>query len=202
VGGSSPNRAGIDLHVRHYGQVKSQLRKSVGRGSRWSLAAVVAAGLILAFSSAGQAAAALDANVSGTQNNVPMAFPQMAQTFTAQQTGQLTQVAINAGSNFFLVPTNVEIWNVANGTRSGVYMVGNSPASVAVTTPYPNLDWRTFTLNPAVPVVAGFHYAIVTRTNLSNYFRWSYSKVAFYPGGRMYTRTSASAGWGSPLFTT
>ena len=163
---------------------------------------MLAAGLTLAFSSAGQAAAVLDANVSVIQNNVPLAFPQMAQTFTAQQTGQLTQVAINAGSNFFLAQTNVEIWNVANGTPSGVYMVGNSPASVAVTTPYPNLDWRTFTLNPAVPVVAGSHYAVVTRTNLNNYFRWSYSRVANYAGGRMYARTSASAAWGAPLLTT
>lgn len=181
--------------------MKTSLRRSVVRGSIWSkssLAAALAAGLTLAFSAAALADSS-DAKVTQTQAYSYLTMPQMAQTFTALHTGQLYQVDLYMGTNYYVVPTTVEIWNVTGGVPSSVYHFADGTAA-ATSVPGPlgvTLAWRHLTLSNRVPVMAGTQYAVVTHTNLNFYVRWGYtnSSNANFSGGKMFVRFYSNTYW-------
>lgn len=181
--------------------MKTPFRRGVVGGStwsKWSLSAALAAALTITFSVVAQADSS-DAKVTQTQLNSYLTMPQMAQTFTALHTGNLYQVDLYAGDNYYIIPTTIEVWNVAAGVPSNVYRFADgTPAATPVTNLLGvTLAWRQFKLASPVPVVAGTQYAVVTHTNLNFYFRWGYTNFsnANFAGGKMYVRFYSNTYW-------
>lgn len=186
--------------------MKNSFRGSVGNRftwSRWWLAAGLAAGLSVSFSTTALADD-MDAAITVFPSSY-WAFPQMAQVYTALHTGQLYQISLDAGTGYAYAPVTIAVTTLTNDAPSSTALAtlyAQTPASVLG----PNLAWRTYTLNPRVPVTAGTKYAIVTAAgtfgSLGNYFRWGYTDVsnANFTGGGMLVRYFNGGTW-SPLGT-
>ena len=164
---------------------------------------MLAAGLSVAVAPA-VSADDLDASVtripSGSQGS-----PQMAQVFTALHSGELYQIAVDAGFGFNSIPVSIEVHSISSGVPSADALTTiAAPTSTDVLSP--NVFWRTYTLSPRVQVWAGTQYAIVTKAGtfgtLGNYFHWGYTTLsnANFSGGKMLVRFSSSGTW-TPLGT-
>lgn len=155
------------------------------------MAAALAAGLALSFSPAAEASGpTLDANVSQTANaafNSVFSFKTMGQTFTALNTGQLTQVDLYAGTFYSPTTLKIQVWNVSGGNP----IAAASSVSVNGTLGF-TAAWHSFPLTSPVPVTAGQQYAVVAAAGLANYFRWGYYGGANYTGGKMLVPSGSS----------
>lgn len=164
----------------------------------------MAAGLTLT-SSTTALADDLDAAITVLTSSY-QAFPQMAQVYTALHSGQLYQIALDAGAGYTYVPVSIKITRLTNGTPDTTAPLATLDAQSPTPIPGPNLGWRTYTLNPRVTVTAGTTYAIVTAAgtfgSLGNYFRWGYTQLsnANFTGGKMLVRYFNGGTW-MPLGT-
>jgi len=150
--------------------------------SRWPLAAALAAGLTLGFSMPASAAATLDANVTAIAPGDPVlsSFQTMAQTFKVVHPGQLSEVDLHYGNQWFASAVKAQIWTVSGGSLVAL----KSTVLAAGTVPF-TADWHTFTLTTRVTVDAGQTFAIVLTSGSVGSNRWSYNTGARYSDGTM-----------------
>jgi PKD domain/FIMAH domain/Bacterial Ig domain len=110
----------------------------------------------------------------------------MAQTFRAQQTGQLDRVSLFAGSVIgYIQPTfSIQIWTVDRNAPA-LANVGATPTFYPKLGAAGSLTWQTFDLSPTVSVTAGHDYAIVVSTS-ANTFRWGFLNPGDYDDGNLW----------------
>ena len=161
------------------------------------MAAALAAMLALAFASTVSADDALDQSVptggASPQTNLFQQLGQMAQTFTAGQSGQLDRVSLFQGAPGFTAPTfTIQVWTVDRGQAT--LAAAGTPASFSARGSLGTTAWHDFTLNPAVAVTAGTQYAIVLVTR-PNTVRWGFMNSYSYAGGNLWLCCDATGKW-------
>lgn len=143
---------------------------------------MLAAGLWLAVAAPVQAAAdSVDQSQQSASSSNSLTTTAMAQTFTAEASGQLDRVTLMMAASGTVTAT-VQIQSVSGGKPSGT-VLGSNQFSGSVTCCH---RWNDFAISPAVPVVAGTQYAIVVKP-LTGTFVW-YDSFTFdaYGAGQLW----------------
>ena len=160
---------------------------------RWTVAAGVAAGLLLA----------IPAQALATADAVDQAFPTnilpstvnstklMAQTFTASTTGQIDKVSLSLESHSQLVTGWVQIRPVAaDGSPTGGTL---QPAATPIQFSYAfGSAYHDYTISPAFPITSGTKYAIVWMAKVGTGFWWG-SNFDVYTGGQQWLSCTGCA---------
>jgi PKD domain-containing protein/Big-like domain-containing protein len=155
-----------------------------GRVPRWTLAASLAVGLLLA----------VPGSAVATTDTVDQSFPStvipnslnstklIAQTFTASATGQIDKVSLALETHSQLVTGWVQIRTVAaDGSPTGGT---TQPTTTPIQFTYPfGNAYHDFTISPAFPITAGTQYAIVWTDRVGTAYWWGTSMDA-YAGGQ------------------
>src|SRR5438105_4753578 len=175
--------------------MKSPLRIDV---VRISMGAGIAAILTLSFAGPVSAADTLDQSVpagsASPQTNIFQQLGQMAQTFTAGQSGQLDKVSLFQGAPGFTAPTfTLQIWTV-DRSRATLTSLGGTPPSFSQRAFLGTNAWHDFTLDPAVQISAGTQYAIVM-VGRPNTVRWGFMSSYTYSGGNLWLCCDATGKW-------
>jgi hypothetical protein len=167
-----------------------------GRLPRWTLAAGVAAGLLLA----------IPAQVLATADAVDQAFPTnvvpsqinstklMAQTFTASTTGQIDKVSLPLESHSQPITGWVQIRAVAaDGSPTGGTL---QPAatSIQLIHPFGGSTYYDYTISPAFPITKGTQYAIVWMAKVGIGFWWGSNFDAYTDRGQQWGACTG-CGW-------
>lgn len=149
--------------------------------SRWSLALALAAGLSLSLTLPVQAATD-SVDQSQTISTSFQRLGLMAQTFTAEVSGDVDRVSLASDTSFGFVKLTVQIQSVSGGAPSGT-VLGSSSFQGTVTC---CRQFHDFAFTPGVPVTAGTQYAIVVNVIVGQ-FTW-YNSWIFnaYLGGQLY----------------
>jgi hypothetical protein len=110
----------------------------------------------------------------------------IAQTFTAETTGDLDQVDLYL-QKFMAPPSdlNVEIWDTVGGTPINTLATESVPATAV--TASPNYSFVPVAIDPPVPVTEGTRYAIVAWTASPNtaYYSWGEANGNPYADGEL-----------------
>ena len=159
----------------------------IGRALRRASTLALAGGLWLAVAVPAQATGSPDAHFTAPTtvwlqaNGTQM----LAQTFTAQNTGQLDQVDLplggmwNAAGKIYVVPAGSLV------TDKPIAMAGSSVGSYAGAMSCCSL-YRPYTIAAAYQVTAGGHYAIVIVPNPGTSVMWAVVRGGVYPGGQVW----------------
>jgi hypothetical protein len=176
-----------------------RVRFSTPRGAlpRWTLAAGLAAGFLLA----------VPAQAFATADAVDQAFPTtilpsavnstkvLAQTFTAATTGQIDKVSLTLETHSTLVTGWVQIRTVAgDGSPTGGTL---EPATTPIQFIYPfgGSVYHDYAISPAFPITAGTQYAIVWTARVGTGYWWG-SNFDAYTGGHQWL-ACVGCGWSS-----
>jgi len=151
---------------------------------RWTLAAGVAAGLLLAIPA--QALATADAVDQAFPTNVlPTSLNStklMAQTFTAGTTGQIDRVSLALESHSQLITGWVQIRTLApDGSPTGGTLQPDS-TPIQFTYAFGGSTYHDYTISPAFPITAGTQYAIVWMAKVGTGFWWGSNFDAYTRG--------------------
>ena len=163
---------------------------------RWTLAAGVAAGLLLAIPA--QAIAATDVIDQSFPTtvlpNVANSTKVMAQTFTASITGQIDKVSLTLETHYQVVTGWVQIRTVAaDGSPTGGTF---QPATTPIQFSYAfGSTYHDYAISPAFPITAGTKYAILWTAKVGTGFWWGSSFDA-YPAGQQWL-ACIGCGWTS-----
>ena len=163
---------------------------------RWTLAAGVAAGLLLAIPA--QALATADAVDQAFPTNVlPTSLNStklMAQTFTAGTTGQIDRVSLALESHSQLITGWVQIRTVApDGSPTGGTLQPDS-TPIQFTYAFGGSTYHDYTISPAFPITAGTQYAIVWTAKVGTGFWWGSNFDAYIGGGQQWGACTG-CGW-------
>ncbi|HEY8839912.1 MAG TPA: PKD domain-containing protein, partial [Candidatus Dormibacteraeota bacterium] len=190
---SLPSFVVLDMSHR-FGRVRFSTPR--GRLPRWTLAAGVAAGLLLAIPA--QALATADAvdqafptNVVPSQVN---STKLMAQTFTASITGQIDKVSLSLESHLQPITGWVQIRTVAaDGSPTGGTL---QPAAIPIqfTYAFGGSTYHDYTISPAFPITAGTQYAIVWVAKVGTGFWWGSNFDAYVDRGQQWGACTG-CGW-------
>jgi hypothetical protein len=163
---------------------------------RWTLAAGVAAGLLLAIPA--QALATADAVDQAFPTNVlPTSLNStklMAQTFTAGTTGQIDRVSLALESHSQLITGWVQIRTVAtDGSPTGGTLQPDS-TPIQFTYAFGGSTYHDYMISPAFPITAGTQYAIVWTAKVGTGFWWGSNFDAYIGGGQQWGACTG-CGW-------
>jgi len=178
---SLPSFVVLDMSHR-FGRVRFSTPR--GRLPRWTLAAGVAAGLLLAIPA--QALATADAVDQAFPTNVlPTSLNStklMAQTFTAGTTGQIDRVSLALESHSQLITGWVQIRTLApDGSPTGGTLQPDS-TPIQFTYAFGGSTYHDYTISPAFPITAGTQYAIVWMAKVGTGFWWGSNFDAYTRG--------------------
>jgi hypothetical protein len=155
-----------------------------GRVPRWTLAASLAAGLLLAVPGSAMATAdTVDQSFpSNVIPNIPNSTKVIAQTFTAGTTGQIDKVSLYLETHLKPVTGWVQIRTIGAGgsPTGGTSQPTTTPIQFTYGSP---AAYQDFTISPAFPITVGTQYAIVWTARVGTAF-WYGSGGDPYAGGQ------------------
>ena len=160
-------------------------QRRIGRALRRVLTLGLAAGLWLTVAVPAGATGSPDANyITTTTTGLPINGTQMlAETFTAQATGQLDQVDLPLGGPYsavgsiYIVPAGASTTDQPGAMTSGSFGTYKGAMSCCST-------YRPYTIAPAYSVTANGHYAVVIVPNPGSSVQWAEVTGGVYSGGK------------------
>src|SRR5229473_822729 len=160
-------------------------QRRIGRALRRVLTLGLAAGLWLTVAVPAGATGTPDANyITTTTTGLSINGTQMlAETFTAQATGQLDQVDLPLGGPYsavgsiYIVPAGASTTDQPGAMTSGSFGTYKGAMSCCST-------YRPYTIAPAYSVTANGHYAVVIVPNPGTSVTWAEVTGGVYSGGK------------------
>ena len=160
-------------------------QRRIGRALRRVLTLGLAAGLWLTVAVPAGATGSPDANyITTTTTGLSINGTQMlAETFTAQATGQLDQVDLPLGGPYsavgsiYIVPAGASTTDQPGAMTSGSFGTYKGAMSCCST-------YRPYTIAPAYSVTANGHYAVVIVPNPGSSVQWAEVTGGVYSGGK------------------
>ncbi len=160
-------------------------QRRIGRALRRVLTLGLAAGLWLTVAVPAGATGTPDANyITTTTTGLSINGTQMlAETFTAQATGQLDQVDLPLGGPYsavgsiYIVPAGASTTDQPGAMTSGSFGTYKGAMSCCST-------YRPYTIAPAYSVTANGHYAVVIVPNPGSSVQWAEVTGGVYSGGK------------------
>jgi hypothetical protein len=159
--------------------------RRLGKALRRALTVGLAGGLWLTVAIPAGAAGTLDAHYTiPTSTGLPINGTQMlAETFTAQATGQLDQVDLplggpwNAGGKIYIVPAGTSITDQPGAMTSNSFGTYSGAMSCCST-------YRPYPIAPPYHVTLNDHYAVVVVPNPGTSVTWAEVTGGVYSGGK------------------